>query len=137
MEKIKAAQKKYCSLAITFAIFTSIIFFLFGFRPIGKGLLLGTIFSIINFILIAETLPLRLGFSRKKATVISFFTILLRYGLLAVPLAASIKLEQFNLWATVCGLFMVQLVILADELIRQLYFSTEKKNCTEKLLWKN
>lgn len=137
MEQIKKIQKKYCSLAIVFAIFAGIIFFLFDLKPMGKGLLLGTIFSIINFILMAETLGSKIGVTKRKATAFSFLSILLRYGLLAMPIAAAIKLAQFNLWATVFGLFTIQMVILADGIISQIYFSTRKKNCTEKLLWKN
>jgi len=127
MEEIRKAQKKYCSVAITFAIFAGIIFFLFSLKPIGKGLLLGTIFSIINFILMGETLPLKIGISRNRAGIYSFLSILLRYVLLAIPLISSIKLERFNIGATVCGLFMVQIVILADEIPHQFYFSTRKK----------
>jgi hypothetical protein len=137
MEEIRKTQKRYCSIAITFAIFAGIIFFLFGLKPIGKGLILGTIFSIINFILMGETLPLKIGISRNRAGVYSFLSILFRYALLAIPLVSSIKLARFNIGATVCGLFMVQLVILADEILHQFYFSTRKKKYTEKLLWKN
>ncbi|MBC2714048.1 MAG: ATP synthase subunit I [Desulfobacteraceae bacterium] len=137
MEQIRKTQKKYCSLAITFAIFAGIIFFLFDLKPIGKGLIFGTIFSIINFILMGETLPMKIGISRNKAAVFSFLSILLRYALLAIPLVSSIKLERFNIGATVCGLFMVQLVILADEMLHQFYFSTRKKKYSKKLLWKN
>ena len=137
MEQIRKTQKRYCSIAITFAIFAGIIFFLFGLKPIGKGLILGTIFSILNFILMGETLPLKIGISRKRAGVYSFLSIMLRYALLAIPLVSSIKLDRFNIGATVIGLFMVQLVILSDEIIHQFYFSTRKKNYAKKLLWKN
>ncbi|MCD6585389.1 MAG: ATP synthase subunit I [Desulfobacteraceae bacterium] len=144
MEEIRKVQKRYCSIAITFAIFAGIIFFLFGLKPIGKGLILGTIFSIINFILMGETLPLKIGISRNRAGVYSFLSILSRYALLAIPLVLSIKLARFNIGATVCGLFMVQLVILTDEILHQFYFSNRKdlffkpkKNRTKKLLWKN
>ena len=85
----------------------------------------------------AETLGSKIGVTKRKATAFSFLSILLRYGLLAMPIAAAIKLEPFNLWATVFGLFTIQMVILADGIISQVYFSTRKKNSTEKLLWKN
>jgi len=137
MEQIRKTQKKYSSLAITLAIFTCIIFILFDLKPVGQGLLLGTIFSIINFVLMGQALPLRIGMSRNKAAVFSFISILLRYVLMAIPLVSSIKLEKFNIIATVCGLFMVQFVILADEIFHQFYISIRKKNYNKKLLWKN
>ncbi|RJP94872.1 MAG: ATP synthase subunit I [Desulfobacteraceae bacterium] len=127
MEQIRETQKKYCSVAITFAIFAGISFFLFDLKPIGKGLILGTIFSIVNFILMGESLPMRIGQSKNKTIALSFLSIFFRYGLMAIPLIAAIKMEKFNLAATVCGLFMVQLVILADEIIRLIFNSTQKK----------
>ena len=127
MEQIRQTQKKYCSLAMTLAIFAGISFFLFDLKPIGKGLILGTIFSILNFVLMGESLPMKIGQSKNKTLGLSFLSIFLRYGLMAIPLIAAIKLERFNFTATVCGLLMVQLVILTDEIIRLIFNSTQKK----------
>lgn len=127
MEKIRETQKKYCSLAIIIAIFAGISFFLLGLKPIGRGLILGTIFSIINFVLMGESLPMKVGRTKNKTMALSFLSIFFRYGLMAIPLIAAIKLERFNFAATVCGLFMVQIVILADGIIRLIYNSTLKK----------
>lgn len=137
MEQIRQTQKKYCSLAMSIAIFAGLSFILFGLKPIGKGLILGTLFSVLNFILMGETLPMKIGINRNKAMGLSFLSILLRYGLLAFPIALSIKMPQFNMVATVCGLFMIQFVILLDSVARMIYFSTRKKNSTDKLLWKS
>jgi hypothetical protein len=41
-------------------------------------------------------------------------SIIIRYSLLAIPLIAAVKYEQFNLVAAVLGIFMIQLVILAE-----------------------
>ena len=112
---------------MTLAIFAGVCFFLFGLKPIGKGLILGTIFSILNFILMGESLPMKIGQSKKKTLGLSLGSIFVRYGLMAIPIIAAIKLERFNFAATVCGLFMVQLVILTDEIIRLIYNSTQKK----------
>jgi len=136
MKQIRETQKKYCSIAITIAIFAGIFFILFDLKPIGKGLILGTIFSIFNFILMGETLPMRIGISRSKATVFSFLSIFFRYGLMALPLVLSIKFDRFHMAATVCGLFMIQFVILADSVICMVYSTTRKKNNADKLIWK-
>ena len=37
---------------------------------------------------------------------------------MAVPLIMAVKLEQLNIAAVIGGLFMIQLVILADQLIK-------------------
>jgi hypothetical protein len=99
------------------AIIAGILFILAGQQPLGKGLVLGAIFSVVNFVLMGETLPLRLGKSKGKAFSLALGSIFFRYALLAIPLVVAIKFDQFNILATVLGLFMIQLVILGDHFI--------------------
>ena len=84
MESIREIQKKYCTRAITAAIFIGLFFIVAGQKPIGKGLILGTIFSIINFIIMGETLPHRIGNYPACLSVIDpelpYRTILVRKG---------------------------------------------------------
>jgi hypothetical protein len=116
MESIRQTQKKYCSQAMAAAIIAGLIFILAGQKPLGKGLILGTLFSVVNFVLMGELIPLQLGRSKPKTYLISFGSIVIRYGLLALPLLVAIKFEQFNLWTVICGVFMIQIVILVDHL---------------------
>jgi len=116
---IITTQKKYCSRALVTAIIFGLPFILGGYAPIGKGLILGTLFSIINFILIGETLPMRMGgHSRKRLFTISLGLILLRFGLLAIPVVMAIKFEQFHLATVTIGLFMVQMSILVEHALK-------------------
>lgn len=126
MEKVRETQKKYCSRAMVAAILIGLFFMLAGYLPITKGLILGTLFSVINFVLIGETLPLRLGKPKRKTFFISLGSILFRYALLSIPLILAVKFEQFNLIAAVGGLFAVQLVIFADHLF-SLLLSPQRK----------
>ena len=125
MESIRQTQKKYCSAAIVVAIFAGLLFILADQKPIGKALILGTVFSIINFILMGETLPYRIGKSKNKTFFISLGSIYFRYIILAVPLIMAIKLEQFHLFAVIIGIFLVQLVIIADHLFN--YISSARR----------
>jgi hypothetical protein len=100
------------------AIVIGLVFILAGYRTVGKGLVLGTVFSVLNFILIAETLPLRLGKTRGKTFLISLGSIVFRFALMAIPLAAAAKFDQFDIFATICGVFMIQVVILGDHLLK-------------------
>ena len=120
MESIRQIQKKYCSKAMTTAIVAGFVLILAGQNTIAKGLVLGTIFSIVNFILMGETLPLKLGKSPRKTFVWSLLSLMLRYGLLAIPLIVAIKFSQFNLLAVICGIFLVQAVIMAESLLTML-----------------
>jgi hypothetical protein len=127
MESVKETQKKYCSLAVIAAILIGLVMILSGQIPIGKGLILGTLFSVLNFVLMGETLPVKMGKSRQKAFLISLVSIGFRYLLMAIPLFLALRMEQFNLVATICGLFMVQLMILADHVIASIFSSFKKQ----------
>ncbi len=112
---------------MTVAILAGLGFILAGQNAIGKGLILGTLFSVINFVVMGETIPFKVGKSRRQALVLSLLSILLRYSLMAVPLILALKFEQFHLIAVICGLFLIQLVILAEHLALQLFSSPSKR----------
>ncbi len=118
MEPVKQTQKKYGSRAVWIAIIIGLCFFLAGQKSVGKGLILGAIFSVANFILIGQTLPLRIGRSKRKTFFLSLGSIFFRYALMALPILVAVKFEQFNLVAAIVGLFMIQFVILADHFLK-------------------
>jgi len=101
------------------AIFIGILLIIVGHKAQAKGLILGSIFSVLNFVLMGEILPLIVGPSKKRSSFISFGSIVIRHGLLAVPLILAFKMERLDFAATVCGLFMVQIVIMGDHLIKR------------------
>ncbi len=82
----------------------------------GKGLVLGTIFSVLNFVLMGESLPYRLGKTKRKTFFVSLGSIYFRYIFLAIPLIIAIKSEEFNLFSVIVGVFAVQMVLLAEHL---------------------
>ena len=127
METIRQTQKKYCSTAMTMAIVSGLIFILAGQKPIGKGLVLGTVFSIVNFILMGETLPHRIAKSKGKAFVLALGSIYFRYIILAIPLVIAIKFDQLSLFAAIVGIFLVQIVILGDHLYQYIFLARRKR----------
>ena len=127
MDSAKQTQKKYGSRAIWIAIIIGLCFILAGPKSVGKGLVLGTVFSVINFILIGQFLPLRIGKSKRKTFLLSLGSIILRYILLAIPIVAAVKFEQFNLVAAIVGIFMIQFVILADHVFALILSGREKQ----------
>ena len=112
---------------MTAAIFAGFLLILIDQKPIGKGLILGTVFSIANFILIGQTLPLRLGQSKGKTFLFSLGSIFFRYFIIAVPLIMAIKLEQYNLFSTIFGIFLIQFFILADHVFSHFSSTREKQ----------
>ena len=118
METVKQTQKKFASQAMMAAIIIGLGLIIAGQKPMAKGLVLGTVFSVMNFIIIGEFLPMRLGKSRAKTFIFSLSSMLFRYALLAIPLIVAIKFRQFNLAATISGIFMIQVMILGQHLLK-------------------
>ena len=127
MEAIKEIQKRYGSAVMAAVIPAALIFIAAGHAPAGKGLVLGALFSILNFVLMGQTLPLRLGRTRNRAVVVSLGSIGVRYALLSVPLILAIRYDAFHPATTVVGMFMVQVVILADHVAGAVFRRSEKK----------
>lgn len=111
---VRELQKRYCSRAMIVAIGIGLFFYLIGFTDLMKGIILGTFFSIFNFILMGETLPHRLNKSKKGVFWAALGSVTLRFVLLAVPMVLALKSEQYNLYTTVVGIFMVQILIILD-----------------------
>ena len=127
METIRQTQKKYCTRAITVAIFAGLLFILIDYKPIGKGLILGTVFSILNFILMGEMLSLKIGKTKRKTFMFSLGSIFFRYFILAISLVMAIKLEQYNIISVVVGIFFVQVFIMADHLLDFLWSARRRQ----------
>ena len=119
--ELKQTQKEYCSQAMMLAIGAAMIFLIAGAKPISKGLILGTLFSILNFVLIAQSLPSRLDRGRGKTFMICLSSVWLRYAVLAVPLIVAAKFESFNFFAAAAGVLMVQVVIIGRQLVRKVF----------------
>ena len=103
------------------AVIAGMVFILVGQKSIAKGLVLGSIFSVINFILIGEILPMIITASRKRSFLFAFASMLFRFLLLSTPLILSLKLAYLNFAAAVVGIFMVQIMIMGDHLFRLFY----------------
>jgi hypothetical protein len=129
MTQVREVQKKYCSLALMAAIAFALIFLLAEQKPAAKGLILGTLFSMINFTLLAWSLPLQLNKGRRKTFLFCFSSIGARYLLMALPIIIAAGSERFSLFGTAAGLFMVQAVILFHQLGQTgMAYITKKKN---------
>lgn len=101
------------------AIVLALGLILAGFKPQAKGLVLGALFSVINFVVLGRTLSWRLGKSKGRATAAAFGSMAIRLALMAIPLATALHWARFDLIAVVAGLFMVQAVILADHVFNR------------------
>jgi len=126
MEAIRETQKRYGSAAMALAIVVGLLFMVGGHKPIAKGLILGTLFSVLNFVIMGETLALRVSPSRTRSSMLSLGTALFRYLILALPLVVAVTYDTFDLVSTVIGLFMIQLLVLADHVVGAFLFRRKR-----------
>ena len=117
MQTVNEIQVKYCSRALGTAVIVALLLIGLDRIPLGKGLILGTLFSVVNFVLMGVALPLKLGHSTVKTFFVSLSGIVVRFALMAVPLVVALRHENIDFVAVIVGLFSVQLFILADHLI--------------------
>jgi len=124
---VRDLRKRYGTTAMALSIGVGLIFLLLGHKAVCRGLVLGALFSTINFVLMAHSLHKQIKADRVKASLSALGNICFRYIFMAVPLVIALKVPRFNLVATIAGLFTVQLVILADQLCRNFFQEKVKK----------
>jgi ATP synthase protein I len=110
-------QRRLCSPALACAVILAVLFFIAGERAIGKGLVLGACFSVVNFLLLGKSVPLTLGRPRSSGSLIGLGSIFFRFALLAIPMVVAIKSVSFNFAAVVIGIFAVQIATIIDYVI--------------------
>ena len=118
-EEVKKVQKLYCRRAMFYAISIAFILIILGHKAIGKGLVLGALFSILNFVIMGIFLERQIAGAQNKMRARSkaFLSIFLRLAILAIPLVISSKSESFNFYGAAAGIFMVQFTILFSNLV--------------------
>jgi ATP synthase protein I len=122
LQALHGFQRQIARRAFAASVIIAALLFGFGFKPVARGLLLGSLFSVLNFVIMAYALPRQIGFTRRKATGFALVSILLRFGLLALPLIIGFKFDMFNWIAVAAGLFAVPLAIFIDQVIVQRFY---------------
>jgi hypothetical protein len=112
-------QKRVCRWAMFFSILVAVVLLFLGQKAIAKGLVLGAVFSVINFVLLGRSLPKAIGRSQKGSAMVGLVSILSRFVLLAVPLIIAAKSASFDFFATVAGIFSVQIAIFVDHFFKK------------------
>lgn len=115
--ELRQIQRRISFWAFSSALILALVSMLLQEKAIAKGVLLGTCFSIINFILLGKSIPMTLLRSRPGASMVGLASILLRYVILAVPLIIGVKSPDFNLVAVIIGVFAIQIVTLFDYIV--------------------
>ncbi|MBW1649187.1 MAG: ATP synthase subunit I [Deltaproteobacteria bacterium] len=119
MEKIRETEKRYASLAMIISLIVGFVLIVANFKSEGKGLILGAIFSCINFVLIGEAVPSIINKEKRKRIFFSLSSMALRYLILAFPLILGVKYETFDFCFVVIGIFSVQLLLVAEKIFKK------------------
>lgn len=114
-----AVQKRYASMTFIGAMSLGGTLIILGFAPLGKGLILGALFSIVNFALMAIALPYRLGSNRSHSFWVSLTSICCRFAIMAIPLTVAIKYPHIAVSTVALGLFAVPLCIIGERMWMQ------------------
>ncbi len=78
------------------------------------GIILGAVFSLLNFILIPIGWRFCAAAERKRASVLSLASIIIRYLLLSLPLVLAAVNPAISFWATAVGIMAVQIYLVAS-----------------------
>ncbi len=111
-------KKKYSGRAFFLSVILGLCFILMGEKSVCRGVILGSIFSVVNFFLLSRTLRSRIEKSKDVAVPLVMTNIAVRYLFMALPLFLSLKFDRFSIFGVAIGLFTVQLTILFDHLPR-------------------
>ena len=94
---------------------------LFGYVEAAKGFVLGSIFSLVNFLLMFHLAPSRLAKSGRSAKAHTALSLVTRMGLLAAPVYIGFHRPDISLIWTAVGIFNLQISILIYGLIIERY----------------
>ncbi|MBU2490866.1 MAG: ATP synthase subunit I [Proteobacteria bacterium] len=127
MEQIQVICRRYGRAAAFSALFAAAVCLLFGAAPLARGIVLGALFSIINFILMGRGLPVRVTGDRRRVVLKALSSLFFRYVFMAIPLYLGLTRESINVFAVAGGLFSIQMVILADHAVVGPLFAARKR----------
>jgi len=117
MEAIRPFQKRYCGGALSLAVVLALVAYLAGCPAVTRGLLLGALFSALNFALLGQTMTRKLAGRQQRLPLIVPAAQLGRYLLWGVPVVVAVQTPLVDLPAAIAGLFMVPVCIIADAVI--------------------
>ncbi len=122
-----AIVKSYCSRAMVLGILVALSAIISGYRPFGKSFILATLCSCINLVVMNLMLGYTLFKEKAKASLIAFFSVLIRFGIMAIPLIMALTNKNFDLLGSILGLFSIQFIIIWDRLILPKLLTLKKR----------
>jgi hypothetical protein len=108
--QIKRTLLQIGLLAVTMSVVTGVL----GHATAVPGLLLGTVASIVYFLLMCYRIKRSAELPPIKAVTYMRVGWFIRMGFVALLLTVSLKIKEIEFWAAVLGLFSLQIVIIIN-----------------------
>jgi hypothetical protein len=119
LERLKRYQIRVLGGVLVLLAALCIPFLIAGRSPVCFGLLVGSAASLLGFRLRVLN-SLRLACTDpKRSKRLAFTGSLFRFLLYGLALAAAVKCEHVSLAGTVCGLFLLQPVLILEALLNR------------------
>lgn len=118
-------KKALIKKALLISLAVACIFLVLDFKSAAKGVVLGSLFSVVEFKLMAQRLERRFVHQGRGR---DYFGLIGRYFLLAIPLIVALKLPSINFFATVGGIFAVKGAIFYHVLISNRHLSVQTED---------
>jgi len=112
--------KERCRWALWLTLAAAVVLVLSGHKAAARGVALGGLFSTVNFFIMSQTLTGRMARTGWSGKSFGFIWILIRLGIMALPLVAAFRMAYFNIVATAAGLFAIQAALLLQPLISRI-----------------
>lgn len=117
LSKDLSIAKYYASRAMILGIVVSVGAILLGYKPFGKSFMLGALCSSVNIVLMNLLYSNLLFKTKKSASFMAFLSVLVRFGVLAIPIILSLTNKNYNLIGSALGILAVQMVIFWENVI--------------------
>lgn len=118
MSETSQLQFKIIKLSVAILLLLSLISLFFFDNPMIwiYGYLFGGLIGILNFKLLANTIEKAIKMPPARAQIYASANYFIRFSIMALVLIVSLKADYIHALATVIGLLLIKLVILATNL---------------------
>ena len=125
MTNYATLQKAVIKKALLLSVIVASVCLALDLTSVAKGIALGSIFSVVDFKLMALRLPGRLA---NRGRFSGYLGLLGRFVLLSIPLVVAIKVPAVSFAATVAGIFSVKAAIFCHVFVGNRLFAVHPKN---------
>ena len=125
MSDYATLQKTLIRKALILSVLVASVFLALDLTSAAKGIALGSMFSVVEFKLMALRLPVRLA---NRGRLSGYLGLLGRFVLLAIPLVVAIKVPAVSFSGTVGGIFSVKAAIFYHFFVENRLFAAHPKN---------